>query len=306
MRLPVCLGFALGAIAWCAAIGAPPESLQLVLLALAGLTVGLPHGAVDHHVADRLGVRGLAFYGPYLAIAAGVGLAWWGFPALSFGGFLLLSAWHFGEGDLRHLALERLDTAVRWTRGLLVVGTLFLAQPSAVADLLGPGLAATVPSVDPVWAILWLLGAHAVVLAVALESQPRAFEAALLDAAVVTAWLAVAPPLLAFAGYFGVWHSLAHIRTLRLEAVGRPLWWSALPLTVAAAVGGGAGLAAVHLADPTAPVAAVVLPVVAALATPHVVWVERWRQAHPQRLVQAPVSAPRQPVPCGSASGPGS
>jgi len=274
-----------GAVALAVSSAPPSLAGQLVLLAAGSAVVGLPHGAVDHDVSARAGsLTGPAFYGAYIAAVAAVGLAWWLAPPVMFLTFLVASAWHFGEGDLRHL--PGAGTLARATRGLLVIGVLFSAQPDAVSGLLGPTLAALMP--PPAWSgplAASLLSLHTAVLLANPGLPFRRRVGASADALVVTLWLWNAPPILAFAGYFCLWHSLAHVRTLTREGVVQQLFPRALPLTLAAAVGMGLGLLILFRNVPEGAIASALLPAIAALATPHMVLVELWRRRAASRLI---------------------
>jgi len=267
-----------GAVALAVSSAPPSLAGQLTLLTMGSAVVGLPHGAIDHDVAARAGsVTGPSFYAAYLATVAAVGVAWWLSPSVMFLAFLVASAWHFGEGDLRHLPAA--GTRARATRGVLVVGVLFCARPDAVAGLLGPELAALMP--PPAWTgpiAASLLALHIAMLLVTSGIRRRRRVGAAADALGVTLWLWNAPPILAFAGYFCLWHSLAHVRTLTREGIGSQLFPRALPLTLAASVGLALGLYVLLRSVPEGAVASALLPVIAALATPHMVLVEVWRR----------------------------
>lgn len=266
-----------GAVALAVSSAPPSLAGQLTLLAIGSAVIGLPHGAVDHDVAARArSLTGVPFYVAYLGLVLVVGLTWWLAPQVAFLGFLAASAWHFGEGDLRHLAPVR--TLGRVTRGLLVVGVLFSAQPDAVATLLGPSLAGLMPPAawsGPIAASL--LSLHIAVLLATPGIPFGRRSRAVADAVVVTLWLWCAPPILAFTGYFCLWHSLAHVRTLTREGIVQQLFPRALPLTLAASIGLVVGLQVLFRTVPEGAVASALLPAIAALAMPHMVLVELWR-----------------------------
>jgi len=271
---------ALGATSLLFTVGPPSLAWQLVALLVAMLTTGLSHGAVDHLVASRFfRAEGLRFYGPYLAVSGMTALTWVWSPPLALALFLALSIWHFGEGDLRDHAPHlqgRVGASV--TRGLIVVGTLFTAWPDDVAGLLGPDLW-QVPALErSVWIPAGLCALHLATLAGSTRRWRGSLELAALDAVVLAIWLWTAPPILAFAGYFGAWHSMAHIDTLQKRLVGRSLLYHAMPLTLLALAGSGLALVAVDWWLGERPIAGVLLPVLAALATPHVIVVEAWRR----------------------------
>jgi len=280
------------------ALATPTQSAQLVALAFAVVVLGLPHGALDDQISDRVfRVRGAGFYAAYLAPVVGTGMIWWAAPQFSFLAFLAASAWHFGEGDLRGFAPSRGMNAARLTRGTLVVGVLFTARPAEVAELLGPVLSAGAPPAHAAPTIaLSLLAIHAATL-LAVGGGGRSTNRALLDAAAVTVWLSFAPPLLAFAGYFACWHSRAHVETLYREGFGRSFWGRSLRLTLAAAAGGTVVLASVHHFAGEVAVAEALLPVIAALATPHMALVEAWRRRARSGLGAGEVLRPRVHAP---------
>ncbi|HAN30047.1 MAG TPA: hypothetical protein DCQ06_00480, partial [Myxococcales bacterium] len=111
--------------------GSGAQSLQFALLAFGMMVTGLPHGAVDHRVGvGALGLRPLKFYVAYLAIMATYAGLWFIWPSAGLVGFLVTSAWHFGEGDVRGWRELRgwRVAFVAWTRGILVVGGLLYAD----------------------------------------------------------------------------------------------------------------------------------------------------------------------------------
>lgn len=270
----------------------PSLAAQLLLLGIGGTVVGLPHGALDEEVATRrLGMGVAAFYGTYLLTIAAMAGLWFMRPELAFLAFLAASAWHFGEGDLRDLGDSGGRALPRITRGTLVVGTLFSAQPGAVAELLGPELSRVVLSgPTAACAPITLAAVHLAAMwslpGVALRR--RWVES--FDAVAVMAWLSLAPPVLAFAGYFCVWHSRAHLVTLFERGFRDGFVRRALPLTLASGAGLGAAIVGLQVVAPQLAVAEFLLPVIAALATPHLLLVEAWRRTDARQL--RPVGPP--------------
>ncbi len=98
-------------------------------IVLAGLIFpGIPHGAVDHWVAfgadfqwRKLG----SFVLRYISLMAAVALLWFIQPWLGLLLFLLYSAWHFGETDLRDWKAFSPAAAIAW--GLSLLGPCFSA-----------------------------------------------------------------------------------------------------------------------------------------------------------------------------------
>ena len=203
--------------------GMPIESQ--VLLALVALTIGIPHGAVDHliTVPKFASLRMAAFLAGYLAV---VGLVIWFILSANLLGFqlvVLMSAIHFGLGDAAFIAeLDRREAnrpkfpkpayviASGFTPVLIpLVSTESTEALSAVnpnligwAGALAPALFIGMVSITSA-SILWMLVAK------------RHQEA--IDLALLLTLVLIAPPLVAFAFYFGLWHALRHTARVSLE-----------------------------------------------------------------------------------------
>lgn len=220
------------ALACLAALRPPSLSAQAAVL-LAGVTlVGMPHGAFDHLVAARV-LRpwlGTGWWAPFLAgYVALAGLVWIGWilvPALTLMGFLTLSVLHFGLGDADG---NRVGIAGVIARGAMPILLPVALHPAAVAPVFAALASSHVAVVLPMligarWLILpWGL------LIVVWTGAATAWERA--EAAVTCAAFALLPPLLAFALYFCVCHSLRHL--LRLGAMldpydARAAWFGVL------------------------------------------------------------------------------
>ena len=97
---------------------------QLIVLGVLIALFGLPHGALDPWIAERIGLQNtpqqsVLFNAGYLALAACVILFWWWLPALSLIIFLSMSAWHFSADWAPSLGMP--------TR--LIAGVLLLLMP---------------------------------------------------------------------------------------------------------------------------------------------------------------------------------
>lgn len=283
-------------------VGVPALTAPVILaIAGAGFVLGVPHGAVDHVMAARLS-RGrpivliASAYGG-VAAAAWALMAWAGPIALVT--VVTLSALHFGLGELevsRRLTGWRPD---RLTAAAIVVagcGALLLPlarsgdQLSEVAAAVSPGLAsllgATALQIGLV--VTWLVAAL-----FALSASLRAGHSAVaLDIVLIAVLGMVAPPLVAFAVWFGGWHALRHsARMLTVEpgcaalladgrrraAARRLIRLGAWPTVAALATIAALGWFTVAASDPTV-VLAEVLRLLLALTVPHMVvvlWLDR-------------------------------
>ncbi|WP_022835378.1 Brp/Blh family beta-carotene 15,15'-dioxygenase [Salisaeta longa] len=203
------------------------NGLTLALLGAALVLTGIPHGAVDHLVAARLFDTGgswkghVAFYGTYAALMAAYGAVWYVAPVAALALFFLLTMYHFGQADLAYWRAPRgLDVALYLSRGALLVGLPVAAHP-ALVDPIFAALAGLHPAQ---WALCTTYQTTTLVVLVAQHVVVLGFAAALnapaggwregLNTAVLTALFVVVHPLVAFAVYFGLWHSLGHILEL--------------------------------------------------------------------------------------------
>lgn len=190
-----------------------------------GLVVGLPHGAVDHLVPQRLSGRRPTVRSMIGLLGAYVGLAgaFFLFARLASSAALLLfiaaSVVHFGTGEVA-FAAQRARRPARFAPQLVLgAGAPPLLVPLAlrpeevaplVADL-APGLGwLLVPELR--WALLVVAAGSvtaAIVTLLRVGDRLAAVETGALAVAV-----AVAPPLVAFAAYFGAWHATRHVARL--------------------------------------------------------------------------------------------
>jgi Brp/Blh family beta-carotene 15,15'-monooxygenase len=262
------------------------------------VVVGLPHGAVDHLVPTWLSARRaspstvLAVAVGYAAVAGIVLVLFTVVPTATTLLFLTLSIWHFGTADAFYAEAHRPEprppspvaaAAAAIVRGGVPVLLPLVRWPEAVRpvlDALAPGAADALltDGVRSSVLVATLAAAGAVVAADLARRDARpAVELALLVALTL-----VAPPLTAFAVYFGAWHALRHVLRLLAEdpsngptlrdgrvapALRRFAALAALPTLASLAVLAGLWL---HSDDPTDFVAAD-LRLLAALTVPHMI-----------------------------------
>ena len=263
---------------------APPLLVQLCVLAPLVAVFGLPHGAYDGTIAEgllrpRFGRGWPAVFGVgYLGLAAVVLVLWWAAPVVGLAAFLAYSAVHFGledaEGDP---AATRPDVLAR---GALPIAAPAVFHAGDVATVFGWLLPMTHP-VAP--SLVRAIAAPVVAVAVTvLARRPRSIGAMLPIVAVLLA----APPLVGFAVYFCLWHSVRHASTLAAQIDARHAGraWAtfarraapATALTAAAAAAAGLVLARTGRFGPAA--ATAIFVTLAALTVPHMA-LAAWRQA---------------------------
>jgi beta-carotene 15,15'-dioxygenase len=259
---------------------------------VAGLLLGLPHGAVDHLVpAHRLGwrpPRTALFALGYAVVAV---LAWLAFraapgPALLV--FVALSVWHFGTGETAFADLRAGRPVRRSATVAVVLGSLVLLVPLARgADEAAPVLAAVVPGSGgtlpaAVGTVVLAVAAPAgAALVVERLLAARWLEAA--EVAVLLALVLLAPPFAAFGVWFGSWHAVRHVARVVADdpaggraALRRFAVAAALPTAAVLAV----GALLWSVAGGWTGLVATALPLLAALTLPHalvVAWLDRTR-----------------------------
>lgn len=262
-----------------------PVGVELGALALAVLTLGVPHGSLDVlHARDsyRLGGLGpwLAFLAAYVVVGAGVVFAWSALPYASLVGLLCISAFHF-SGDLARGA----PVLLRAAHGLAPVCLPALQHEEELREL----FAALAPAAQAAALAAALATAAAPLLLVSVAATAacaRRHRAAALEVAATAALCASAPPLVGFGVYFCLLHARRHVgRTRRLYApsASTMLWAAWLP-TVATGVAGAVAFFFVPAATVEAGVIRVVFVGLAALTVPHMLLIERIRLRGWRRL----------------------
>lgn len=263
------------------AIGAMP-TLDLVALAAVAL-IGLPHGALDGAIAMHLGLaRGplvfVRFLLLYIGMAGLVVVAWMLAPTVSLLVFLLISMLHFGTGDARHGAGWLRSVEVIAHGGLVVVGISQLHHPDV--DIIFGYL--TGGDTRVVWNVLdiaTVVVGIAIVICIGQGLWHRRWRNTALELVGLGILFAMTPPLVGFAVYFCLVHSVRHVTsvlaTLRREMSRFALVNQATLLTVASWVAGALTFSwFADMANPEPMLMRVVFIGLAALTVPHMILVD--------------------------------
>jgi len=281
-------------LVWAVAPSGSGDGFLWVFVAVSA-TVGMFHGAADASLA-RLQVPGtrairalpggLGYW--YLGLMGLTAALWALAPAAALGLFLVLTAWHWGSGDLpaRGLALR---SAAGLGRGLLVLGCALRVGGSEAVELfeaLGVG-AVSVSGVTAAGKLACAAAAGLTLLAVgASPPEEERSRGARVHWAVESVLLAVVlsalPVYAGLALYYGAFHSLRHLAVLgglwrdhlgrvargaarRREAVAS----LAIPLLVTLVILALAPGLAIAGGAPGVETMAVVFQALAVLTTPH-------------------------------------
>lgn len=278
-----------------------PPGIELFTLVVAVTLFGLPHGALDYLSGRRLLHRsfGSWWFVPfglgYIGLAAVVVVAWLLAPLPSLLGFLLVSAAHFGAGDVRHdLALGaggRFSSAgaafEAVGRGSLVLVPLLHFHPEAASSLFAHLVPMSAQEINDTVTALTppLFAISGSVLSVIMAhhlggwAEGNAGHARMaFELAALAALFAFAPPLVAFVVYFCFWHSFRHSLRQAAEldpstprAAFRAFVRHAWPTTAGAFLIGAVGYVFLGDQSSDAKIIQVLFVGLSALTAPHIV-----------------------------------
>jgi Brp/Blh family beta-carotene 15,15'-monooxygenase len=198
-------------------------SIQIAI-ALIALLIGVPHGAIDHLISlpSHPRSRFFLFIAAYIVIAviAGWGIALWN--VAGFQSVLIMSGLHFGFGDASFLN-ERQD-ARKGARHSSISSGLY-AIPAGFLPILLPltddRTTSALQRINPAivdWSgnqshslrsSLFVLAWISITVLILVRKYGMVVDLVLLSALAL-----VAPPLIAFASYFGLWHAVRHTARL--------------------------------------------------------------------------------------------
>jgi Brp/Blh family beta-carotene 15,15'-monooxygenase len=195
-----------------------------VVVALIALAIGIPHGALDHLVTlpRTSSAKMVVFIFVYVAVAITAVVALLTWNVIGFIVVVVMSAVHFGIGDAAFISeIERRSVEPKPFQKYLyaaAAGTLPVVIP-LVSEKSNSALEKVNPQLLD-WhqglnndLMLWTMVLTAIVL-LRLVQKRRDGEA--IDLVLLYLLAVAAPPLVAFAVYFGCWHALRHTARLTL------------------------------------------------------------------------------------------
>jgi len=196
-----------------------------VVVAIIALAIGIPHGALDHLVTlPKAQPKKMAiFIVIYVAVAVVAVIGILAFNTVGFIIVLFMSAIHFGIGDAAFISEidKRSKTERKLNRWLYIPAAGFTP---VFIPLVNSASTQALASVNPAlinWhqgydsQILLVVTSFAVVAILAMAITKRNREA--LDLTLLLLLAHLAPPLIAFAVYFGCWHAMRHTARLTLS-----------------------------------------------------------------------------------------
>jgi Brp/Blh family beta-carotene 15,15'-monooxygenase len=205
-------------------LGASSMGWQVVIAVIA-LAIGIPHGALDHLVTlPKAEPKKMAlFVVTYVAIAVAAVIGILQFNTIGFIIVLFMSAIHFGIGDAAFInEIDRRSNPERkLNRWLYIPAAGFTpvfiplvnsASTQALASV-NPDLINWHQGYDS--EILLAVSGFTLLAIAGMGSTKRYREA--LDLTLLLVLAHFAPPLIAFAIYFGCWHAMRHTARLTLS-----------------------------------------------------------------------------------------
>jgi Brp/Blh family beta-carotene 15,15'-monooxygenase len=218
-------------------LGDLPATYRYLPLVASALLFGMPHGAVDYVAlprarTGRVDIRGVGEVSVlYLVAGLAYLLAWFLVPVAAAVGFILLTWFHWGQGDLyavRDLfGVDHVDDFTQQALTVVVRGGLpmvvpLLAFPGAYRRVLDTFATPFGGSVGPWWvfgakprlAIAGLFGTITIITLArgyARAMDRRGWHVDAVDTSVLWVYFLLVPPVLAVGVYFCLWHSVRHI-----------------------------------------------------------------------------------------------
>ncbi len=195
-----------------------------VVIATVALAAGIPHGALDHLVARPVGDGSTmsGFVARYVLTAIVALVAILLFNVIGFVFVLAMSAVHFGTGDAAFIAEIKKRTSPSTKHRALLY-----AVPAGLLPIVVPLTKSTSENAlneINTNIVRWHAGFDSALLIATAFISLVAFIALLatkryrdaIDIVLLALLGIVAPPLIAFAVYFGCWHSVRHTARLTL------------------------------------------------------------------------------------------
>lgn len=196
-----------------------------VVIAVIALAIGIPHGALDHLVTlpKAQPAKMALFISIYVSVAVIAVIAILEFNVMGFIFVLFMSAIHFGIGDAAFISEidKRTNPSTKINRWFYIPAAGFTP---VFIPLVNSASTDALASVNPAlidWHQGWdsqiLVGVttFTAVAIVVMILGKRIREA--VDLSLLLTLALIAPPLIAFAIYFGCWHAMRHTARLTLS-----------------------------------------------------------------------------------------
>lgn len=186
------------------------EAYQWIWFFIIMVTIGIPHGAIDHLLANpQIGKKELyTFIKKYLMIIAAYILIWYVFPKTALVLFILMSAYHFGQSHFIKDKSVRNKNATYFSLGAFYLCVILWGDFENTVSILRSTV--NIEAWKNVGMIvipgLFLINTY-ILLFFQKEKKVRIW----LEMIILSPVLYSVPLLLGFILYFGFWHALPSI-----------------------------------------------------------------------------------------------
>ena len=197
---------------------------RYLVLGIVILLIGMPHGALDHHIDGNLEgwnpyTLNIKFYAQYFILMGIYSIVWIFFPFFSFMFFLLITLYHFGQADVMRFNFVGIEKwVIHISRGVTVVGLIVFGDFEYSSSIIEAVTNISIYEesrgiINPLLVKWFLAGFYPVLyLFIIFISKQKTEDkfAYLVDALIVPLLFIYCDLVWAFAIYFGIWHSYNH------------------------------------------------------------------------------------------------
>lgn len=183
------------------------EVFEWILFASVLLTIGIPHGALDHLLLNpKINNKGLiTFIIKYMGIILCYLIVWIYLPVPALIAFLMMSAYHFGQSHFIRIDLGKLKKTTYFFTGVFYLSVIFWGDFENTAAIL-TGIADILPLADFGWPVI--ISSFMISNILMIRNDALEWRMFALEMLVMGLVLFQLPLLVGFIIYFGFWHAL--------------------------------------------------------------------------------------------------
>jgi len=259
--------------------------VEWVLIGIVLVTVGIPHGSLDHLLLNPeiKRVHLLKFIGKYLAIIFVYLSVWLLLPVPALLAFLAMSAYHFGQSHFIHTPLFFLKKTTYLLTGVFYLSVVFWGDFASTTEILA-GIADAGPLAPYGWYVI--IGSFSISSMLIIRNLPKKWWPHLVEMILMGSLFYHLPLLLGFILYFGFWHALPSMQ-VEYSALKQHFGPQGLktfiekmiPFTAASILGMAAILAIVYPRSSTEELILLFFVLVSLISAPHIWYMNRFLES---------------------------
>jgi beta-carotene 15,15'-dioxygenase len=260
------------------------ETVQWLLFGIILLTIGIPHGALDHLLTHPTFTKKqlITFIVKYVAIIAVYLILWLILPLPALMAFILMSAYHFGQSHYLDTSLALYAKSIYLLTGAFYLAVIFWGDFAYTAEILS-GIA-DISFLAP-FGLYIIFGLYAATNLLLLMNKVKQLLIKSIEMAVLGVLLYQLPLLIGFILYFGFWHALPSMAReysfMKRELIAKSLLGfisKLLPFTVLSIVGILGILAYLHY-QAYENLLLVFFILVSLISAPHIFYMDRFLES---------------------------